>query len=123
MDIYKKAAQNRLRFATSKGTLTAEQLFDLSLTDLDNLAVFLKASYEESKGKSFIKKKTVKDANIKLQFDIVIDVLETKMAEAEAAQEAKDTKEHNQKILSLIVEKKDEELKGKSVRELEKMLK
>jgi len=123
MDIYKKAAQNRLRFTTNKGTLTAEQLFDLSLTDLDNLAVSLEASYEESKGKSFIKKRTVKDANIKLQFDIVLDVLETKVAENEAALEAKETKEHNQKILTLISEKKDGELKGKSIKQLEAMLK
>lgn len=123
MDIYKKAAQNKLRFSTTKGNLSAEQLFDLSLTDLDNLAVSLEESYEESKGKSFLRKRTTKDVTIKLQFDIVLDVLQTKVAESEAAQEAKETKEHNQKILTLISEKKDGELKGKSIKQLEAMLK
>jgi hypothetical protein len=123
MDIYKKACQQRLRFSTTRGTLTAEQLFDLSLAELDKLAVELESSYEESKGKSFLKKRTTKDVTIKLQFDIVLDVLQTKVGEAEAAQELKETKEHNQKILTLISEKKDGELKGKSIKQLEAMLK
>jgi len=123
MDVYKKAAQQKLRFTTSKGTLTAEQLFDLSLSDLDNLAVSLDSSYEESKGKSFLKKRTTKDATIKLQFDIVFDVLQTKSAEAEVAQEVREAKEYNQKILTVISEKKDDELKGKSIKQLESMLK
>ena len=123
MDIYKKAAQNKLRFPTTKGSLTAEQLFDLSLSDLDNLAVLLDNSYEESKGKSFLKKRTVKDANIKLQFDIVIDVMQTLSAEQEAEQTKREIKEHNQKIITLISEKKDDALKGKSVKQLEQMLK
>lgn len=42
---------------------------------------------------------------------------------ASPATEAKKVKEHNTKILTLISEKKDDELKGKSVKELEKMLK
>lgn len=87
------------------------------------MAVSLEESYEESKGKSFLRKRTTKDVTVKLQFDIILDVLQTKVAESEAAQETKDTKEHNQKILGLISEKKDGELKGKSIKQLEAMLK
>lgn len=123
MDIYKKAAEQKLRISTTKGNLSPEQLFDLTLTDLDKLAVELESSYEESKGKSFLVKRSVKDANIKLQFDIVLDVLQTKVAKAEAEQERRETKEHNEKILTLIKEKKDESLKNKSLKELEGMLK
>ncbi len=59
----------------------------------------------------------------KLQFDIVLDILQTKVEEAEALKDARDTKEHNEKILTLISEKKDGELKGKSIKQLEAMLK
>lgn len=121
--MYKQASKQKLRIATNKGNLTVEQLWDLSLTDLDALAVSLETAYNESGKKSFLVKKSVKDKDTKLVFDIVLDILQTKVEEADAAKEAKETKEHNQKILSLIAEKQDEALKGKSLKELEKMLK
>lgn len=123
MSDYKEASKQKLRFVTSKGNLSTEQLWDLSITDLDILAVELQESHEESGKKSFLIKKSSKDKTIKLRFDIVLDVLTTKLEEAEAAKEVKETKEHNQKILGLIAEKKDGELKGKSVKQLEAMLK
>lgn len=123
MENYKEASRQKLRFQTSKGLLSSEQLWDLSLTDLDTLAVSLQESYENSKGKSFLEKRTTKDKTLKLQFDIVLDILQTKAAEVEAAQTERENKEHNQKILELIKEKQDDSLKGKSIKELEKMLK
>lgn len=123
MDNFKQASKQKIRFSTNKGVLTTEQLWDLSLSDLDTLAVSLEEAYKNSKGKSYLEKRTVADKAIKLQFDVVLEVLQTKVAEADKAREAKETKEHNQKILELINEKQDENLKGKSIKELEKMLK
>lgn len=121
--MYKEASKLKLRFATSKGNLTAEQLWDLDLETLDKLAVSLEESYENSKGKSFLTKKTAKDKTIKLQFDIVLDVLQTKSEEMETQREAKANKEFNQKILNIIAEKKEDSLRGKSISQLEAMLK
>jgi hypothetical protein len=120
--MYKEAAKQKLRFATSKGNLSVEQLWDLNLTDLDSLAVALETEHKESGKKSFLVTKSVKDKVAKLRFDIVLDVLTTKVEEAELAREKKDRKEKNQKILGLIAEKQDEGLKKKSVKELERML-
>lgn len=121
--MYKEATKQKLRFNTTKGVLTTEQLWDLSLQELDSLAVSLEKDYKNSKGKSFLDKKTTKDKTIKIQFDITLDILNSKVEEMEALQEVAETKEHNQKILALIKEKKDDELKGKSIKELEKMIK
>ena len=52
--MYKKALKMKLRFATSKGKLTTEDLFDLSLTDLNNIAIALDKKLSESPRKSFI---------------------------------------------------------------------
>lgn len=123
MDNFKLATQQKLRVQTTKGNLSVEQLWDLPLTDLDTLAVSLQEAYDESKGKSFLKKRTVKDKGLKLQFDIVLEILQTKAEEQNAAQEALETKQHNQKILQLIAEKQNDELKGKSIKQLEAMLK
>lgn len=121
--MYKEASKQKLRFQTVKGNLTAEQLWDLDLPTLDALAVSLEEQYKNSKGKSFLDKKATKDKTIKLQFDIVLDILQTKMAEAEALTEAQENKIHNEKIMDLISEKQDESLKGKSIADLKKMLK
>jgi hypothetical protein len=121
--MYKQASQLKARFSTTKGMLTTEQLWDLSLTELDNLAVSLEETYKNSKGKSFLDKKTTKDKGIKLQFDIVLDVLQTKVEESEKLRTTAEDKAHNEKIITLISEKHDESLKGKSIKELEAMLK
>lgn len=123
MDNFKTASQQKLRFTTAKGTLSAEQLWDLSLGDLDALAVSLEAEYNTSAKTSFLVKKSAKDKTAKLRFDIVLDVLNTLVAEKDASVEAKKNKEHNDRILGLIADKTDEALKGKSVKELKEMLK
>jgi hypothetical protein len=121
--MYKEASKQKLRIATSKGLLSVEQLWDLQVEELDKVAVALEEEYKNSKGKSFLVKKTTKDKTVKLKFDIVLDILTSKVEEAEQAREAIEIKEYNQKILELISKKKESELEGKSISELMKMLK
>lgn len=123
MDNFKLASQQKLRFQTNRGSLSTEQLWDLSLEDLDILAVHLEVQHKESGKKSFLVKKSEKDKIAKLRFDVALDVLTTKVEEAQVLAEAQEIKKHNEKIITLISEKQDESLKGKSIRELEKMLK
>lgn len=122
MDVYKIAAKQQFRFQTNKGLLSTEQLFSLSLKELDELAVSLELAHDQSAKKSFLTKSSDKDKVAKMKFDVVLDVLNTKAAEEEAATEAYRKKEHNKKILTLISEKQDESLKGKSIKQLEALL-
>lgn len=122
MDNFKLASQQKLRFQTNKGLLSTEQLWDLSLNDLDSLAVTLDEEYGKSGQKSFLVKSSLKDKTTKLRFDIVLDVLNTKNEEQQAASEAREIREHNKKIVALIAEKEEEGLKKKSKKELEAML-
>lgn len=121
MENFKLATQQKLRFQTNRGVLTTEQLWDLSLADLDSLAVQLQTEYEESGKKSFLVKRSVKDKTSKLKFDVVLDVLQTKAEEAEEAKTKAENKAFNQKIEAIIEEKQEEGLKSKSVKELEKL--
>lgn len=123
METFKLASRLKLRFATTKGTLSTEQLWDLDLKELDVMAVALEKEYQESGKKSFLVKRSSKDKTTKLKFDIVLDILNTKSEEAEALREASEVKEHNEKIMGIIVEKQEGELKGKSIAELKKLLK
>lgn len=122
MDNFKLASQQKLRFQTTKGLLSVEQLWDLSLDELDALAVSLEIEHKQSAKKSFLVKTSTKDKTAQLRFDLVIDILNTLVAEQEAMTEAQEIKEHNKKIISLIAEKQDESLKGKSIKQLENML-
>lgn len=123
MENYKLASREKLRFQTPKGLLSVEQLWDLSITELDALAVSLDNEYKESGKKSFIVKSSAKDKTAKLKFDIALDILTTKVDEKTAAAEAAADREHNKKIDALIAEKQDESLKGKSIAQLERMRK
>lgn len=123
MDIFKIASKEKLRVQTSKGLLSVEQLWDLSVEDLDALAVQLEQEYNESGKKSFLVKRSVKDKTTKLKLDLVVDILTTKVEEKQIAEQKAEDRAHNKKILELIAEKQDESLKDKSIKELEKMLK
>jgi len=123
MENYKELSRLKSRFTTSKGSLSVEQLWDLSVTELDSLAVSLEEQYKNSKGKSFLDKKTTKDKALKLQFDVVLDILNTKVEEAEVLRTAKEDKAHNEKIYSLIKQKEDGKLAEMSIEELESQLK
>jgi hypothetical protein len=123
MDNFKEASRQQLRFQTTRGLLTTEQLWDLSVTDLDKVAVILDDEYKLSGKKSFLVAKSSKDKTLKLKFDIVLDILTTKVEEAEEAKVKAENKAHNEKIINLISEKQDEALKGKSVTQLKAMLK
>lgn len=124
MENFKLASQQKLRVQTKRGFLSVEQLWDLPVDELDELAVSMEVEHKQSGKKSFLKEKSsLKDKTTKLRFDVVLEVLNTKVEESEAASEAREVKEHNEKILALIADKQDETLKGKSIKQLQAMLK
>lgn len=127
MDIYKKASRLALRVNTNKGSLTVEQLWNLSLP---NLANTIKAKYEELKknsgnddlaflGDTF---KEVDEVD-KLSYDILVDIFKTKKEEQLADKKAAENKLHNEQILAKIKDKQDKELDNKTIEELHAMLK
>ncbi len=123
--MFKQASKLKLRFQTSKGLLSAEQLWDLTLTDLSNAIKAVKKLLKKSDDDelSFLSEGNTVDVESQLRFDILKDVYLTKKAEAEALRTAAETKAHNQKILSLIAEKQEGKLKDMSIEDLEKLLK
>lgn len=123
MSNFKEAVKSKLRISTTVGLLSVEQLWDLPLVQLDKIAVDLEEQYKESGKKSFLVSKSKKDKDIKLAFDIVLEILEDKVEERDLALKASTIKEHNQKIMGKIQEAKDKELDGLSAEELEKLLK
>ena len=124
MSNYKQASRLGLRFQTNKGLLTVEQLWQLTVTDLSNAIKAVKKILIKTDDElSFLEDTKVVDVENQLRFDILKDVYITKKEERDSLRDQAATKEHNQKILELIAEKKEGDLKGLSVEELEKLLK
>jgi len=120
--MYKECSRLKLRFTTTKGPLSVEHLWDLTLNALDKMAIAYQEAYEKSGGKSFLVQKSQKDKELKLRFDIVRDILDTKVQERDLKAAASGIKARNEKIMEVIQRKQDSELEGKSLDELNKML-
>lgn len=124
MEMYKKASRERLRFSNSKGVLSLEQLWALSLPTLSQMikdqleVVKVKGSNDEL---SFLETNNV-DPIEQLKFDILKDVYLTLKNEAEIAKNEAEDRLKKQKILQLIAVKQDQELMNKSIDELKAML-
>jgi hypothetical protein len=124
MDIYKLGNQLGLRFPTTKGLLSIEQLFTLNQTQL---AGVVKGCKKVLKGEnddelSFLDDNTSVNKEDQLRFDIAKDIYLTKKAETDELRTKAERKAFEQKILGLIAEKQEDSLKGKSIEELEAML-
>lgn len=124
--MYKQASKLKLRFQTPKGVLSVEQLWDgLSMTELYSTIKVARKNLrkDDDDELSFLEDSKVIDTEGQLAFDILKDVYLTRKKEQEEARTASANKANNQKILTLIAEKKEEHLKSMSVGELEALLK
>ena len=120
--MYKKALKMKLRFATTKGKLTTEDLFDLSLTDLNNIAIALDKKLSETPRKSFISDITPDTEEDELRFNIVKDVINTKLIERSNAQNAKAKAAEKAQLLEILHRKENQALENLSVDELKAKL-
>ena len=125
MDNFKQASRLKLRFSTTRGVLSIEQLWDLDVSELDSLVVSLNDACESvANRKSFRKRATSKtNEKIQLAFDIALEILETKEAEEIAASEGDEIKKHNQAILLRMAANNEKELDSLDNEALAKLLK
>ncbi len=121
MDIFEIASRHRLRFAY-KGTLTVEDLWDLSKEDLDIIYKNLKKMDDESQTNGLLDTPSTTDIDVKLALQIVKRIFDVKIEEENARKNAAAKKIRNQKILELIEKKSDNQLEEKTIEELTAML-
>lgn len=126
MSNYKQASQLQLRFLTNKGNLSVEQLWNLSLTDLADAIKAVKKVLkcaDNDDELSFLDENKTVDVENQLRFNILKDVYVDKQTSLKEARTATERKAFEQKILTIIAEKQEGDLKNKSIEELEAMLK
>ena len=117
-----KASRQKLRFKVGNGNVSAEDLWDLTLEQLDLLAIAYDKELKDQTGTSFIKPKVNRTAPVQLKFDVVKYVIETKLAENEARRVRSEKLAKRSQILELMAKKELSSLKSKSLDELQKEL-
>ncbi|ACO94367.1 conserved hypothetical phage protein [Shigella phage Ag3] len=123
--MFDKATRLKLRFESNKGLLSVEQVWDLSLNALNEMAKSLSRQVKaaETDEEDFIGTKSAVDSELQLRFDVVKHIIGVKLKERDDSKDAAERKANNQVILELIQRKKQQELENKSVEELEALLK
>lgn len=121
--MFEKASRLKLRFETSIGMISAEDLWDLPLTSakgpsLDAVAIKLHRGLKSGDDVSFVDKTRKSDETAQLRFDIVKRIIDVRLAENEAALAVRKNAETRQKILEIISEKEGESLKNMPLDEL-----
>ena len=120
-NIFEYAVRNKVRFPF-KGMISVEDMWDLSLTNLDSIYKVLNKQVKQSEEESLLKTKTSVDEELEVQLAIVKHIVSVKLAEKEAAEKAIAKKEQKQKIMSIIATKENEALQNRSIDDLKKML-
>lgn len=128
-NIFEYATRNKLRFASTRGVLSVEQLWDVPLRsrddfNLDNIAKAANKALKEVSEESFVEiKKTVEHTMRELSLEIVKYVIDTKIAEEEAAKTRAAKRLEKEKLLDILAEKQDGKLSKLSEEELKKRIK
>ena len=122
-NLFIKTIRNKYRFASKKGHLTVEDLWDLSLESLDEIAINIHENLEKVGKRSFVRQKTKQSDELQTMLDVVKYVIETKVTEA--SEKILKTKKKGQlDFLKRLKEQREiERLEGMSSEELDKQIK
>lgn len=120
-NIFEYAVRNKVRFPF-KGMISVEDLWDLSVTNLDSIYKTLNKQVKQSEEESLLTTKTSVDTELEVQIAIVKHIVSVKLEEQEVRERAAAKKAQRQKIMSIIATKEDEALQNSSVDDLRKML-
>jgi len=116
--LFEKASRMKLRFGTNRGELPVEDLWDLSLEDLDRLAKAINKQIKAETEESFIVKKRKTTSVLETSLDILKHIIGVKQDEADKRTKRAERRAELETMKSLLAEKHTEKLKGMSLDEI-----
>lgn len=119
--MFEVAVRNKFRFPF-KGAISVEDLWDLSVQQLDGIFKTLKSQEKKAQEESLLDTRTPEDEALKTKIDIIRYIVTVKLDEAKQAERAKENRDQKQKILGILAEKQDADLRNKTPEELQAML-
>jgi len=119
--LFETAVRTKMRFPF-RGLVSVEDLYDLSVENLDTVFKTLNSQVKRVKEESLLDRQTQEDKVLTMQIEIVKYIVKVKLEEQESRLKAQDQRAKQQKILGILSSKQDEALQNKSIEELTKML-
>lgn len=121
MELFEIASKNKYRYAF-RGMITTEDLWDLSMSQLDTIYKDLsKRRKTEQEEESLMTDKEV-NSDLVNMIEIVKHVFSVKKDEVEREKSAAENKRKKEKLLEILARKQDESLEEKSEEEILKMI-
>jgi ATP-dependent helicase YprA (DUF1998 family) len=120
-DLFKIAAKKKYRF-NYKGLITVEDLYDLTIEELDKIYKNLKVQQRNSSEESLLQTISKEDKELNNKIEIIKAIVADKLAAKEKAQKAYEQRAQRQRILEIMEDKKDAALKEKTIEELQAMM-
>lgn len=121
MNLFEIATRRKYRFATNKGSLSVEDLWDLSSTQLDATYRAMTKELREQGGESLMQKD---NGNTVLadKIEIIKHIFLVKQEEIAARKAAEENRNKRQRIMEILEQKRDASLQNMSEEDLQKML-
>lgn len=121
INIWVECLKNKFRFEF-KGLISTEDLFDLTLADLDAIYKNLKKEESDLQGDSLLENdENPKVREVEVKIEVVKAIFDMKKAEIARAERALANKAQKDKILAIIEDKENQELSEKSIDELKEI--
>lgn len=120
-EMFIMATRNKFRFPF-RGQISVEDLWDLSVENLDSVYKALNSQVKKAKEESLLNTKSREDEIIEMQIEIVKYIVNVKQDESAKRVAAKEKRARKQKILEVLAAKEDADLQNKSSEELQAML-
>jgi hypothetical protein len=120
-NMFEVATRSKMRFPF-RGLISVEDLWDLSVQNLDVIFKSLNSELKQVQEESLLNTKTKEDKELDIKIEIVKYIVQVKLEEENLRQKAKAAKEQKQKIMEILSAKQDESLQNKSIDELKAML-
>lgn len=119
-DLFAKASYKKFRFPF-RGSITVEDLWDLTVDQLNQVYLSLRASKKEDEG-GLIETHTNESEYVDDRMAIVKYIFDLKVADKKSQQDAAKKRQEKNRILEIIAAKQDQALGEKSVDELTALL-
>ena len=120
-ELFIEATKKNFQFPF-RGMINIIDLWELSVQNLDLVFKSLNADYKKSEEESLLSAQTKESEELSEKIEIVKYIVNEKLAEKKAKEDARKNREMKQRLLEIKAKRQDAALEGLSDAELDKMI-